>query len=212
MSHLTQRFISLEGGEGVGKSTNLAFVAERLKATGRPVVVSREPGGTPLAEELRELLLTPRQEPVAVMTELLMLFAARAQHWQQVIKPALESGAWVLCDRFVDATYAYQVSARGMPAATVASLEQLVLQGAEPGLTLLLDMPVSEGMQRAQARAALDRFEQEQLAFFERVRAGYLARAGQASERIQVIDAGGTLVQVQAAIEQVLNGYMERIA
>lgn len=212
MSHLTQRFISLEGGEGVGKSTNLAFVAERLRATGEPVVVTREPGGTPLAEELRQLLLTPRQEPVAVMTELLMLFAARAQHWQQVIQPALASGAWVLTDRFVDATYAYQVSARGMSANIVAKLEQLVLQGAEPGLTLLLDMSVSEGMQRAQARASLDRFEQEQLAFFERVRAGYLARAEQSPERIRVIDASLPLAQVQASLNHELNMYFERLS
>ena len=212
MSHLTQRFISLEGGEGVGKSTNLAFVAERLRATGEPVVVTREPGGTPLAEELRQLLLTPRQEPVAVMTELLMLFAARAQHWQQVIQPALASGAWVLTDRFVDATYAYQVSARGMSADIVAKLEQLVLQGAEPGLTLLLDMSVSEGMQRAQARASLDRFEQEQLAFFERVRAGYLARAEQSPERIRVIDASLPLAQVQASLNNELTMYIERLS
>ena len=212
MSHLTQRFISLEGGEGVGKSTNLAFVAERLRATGEPVVVTREPGGTPLAEELRQLLLTPRQEPVAVMTELLMLFAARAQHWQQVIQPALASGAWVLTDRFVDATYAYQVSARGMSANIVAKLEQLVVQGAEPGLTLLLDMSVSEGMQRAQARASLDRFEQEQLAFFERVRAGYLARAEQSPERIRVIDASLPLAQVQASLNHELTMYFERLS
>lgn len=212
MSHLTQRFISLEGGEGVGKSTNLAFVAERLRATGEPVVVTREPGGTPLAEELRQLLLTPRQEPVAVMTELLMLFAARAQHWQQVIQPALASGAWVLTDRFVDATYAYQVSARGMSADIVAKLEQLVLQGAEPGLTLLLDMSVSEGMQRAQARASLDRFEQEQLAFFERVRAGYLARAEQSPERIRIIDASLPLAQVQAGLNNELTMYIERLS
>lgn len=212
MSHLTQRFISLEGGEGVGKSTNLAFVAERLRATGAPVVVTREPGGTPLAEELRQLLLTPRQEPVAVMTELLMLFAARAQHWQHVIQPALASGAWVLTDRFVDATYAYQVSARGMSADVVAKLEQLVLQGAEPGLTLLLDMPVSEGMQRAQARAAFDRFEQEQLAFFERVRAGYLTRANQSPERMRVIDASVPLAQVQATLNNELNSYIERLS
>ncbi len=212
MSHLTQRFISLEGGEGVGKSTNLAFVAECLRATGEPVVVTREPGGTPLAEELRQLLLTPRQEPVAVMTELLMLFAARAQHWQQVIQPALVSGAWVLTDRFVDATYAYQVSARGMSADIVAKLEQLVLQGAQPGLTLLLDMPVSEGMQRAQARAAFDRFEQEQLGFFERVRAGYLVRAEQSPERIRVIDASVPLAQVQATLNNELNMYIERLS
>lgn len=212
MSHLTQRFISLEGGEGVGKSTNLVFVAERLRATGERVVVTREPGGTPLAEELRQLLLTPRQEQVAVMTELLMLFAARAQHWQQVIQPALVSGAWVLTDRFVDATYAYQVSARGMSADIVAELEQLVLQGAEPGLTLLLDMPVSEGMQRAQARAAFDRFEQEQLVFFERVRAGYLVRAEQSPERIRVIDASVPLAQVQTTLNNELNMYIERLS
>ncbi len=212
MSNLTQRLISLEGGEGVGKSTNLAFIAERLKATGAEVVVTREPGGTPLAEELRQLLLTPRQEPVAVMTELLMLFAARAQHWQQVIQPALSRGAWVLCDRFVDATYAYQVSARGMSVEAVAALEQLVLAGAAPGLTLLLDMPVSEGMQRAQARAALDRFEQEQIEFFERVRAGYRQRAELETERIRVIDASVPLAQVQAAIDAELAAYLERVA
>ena len=175
-------------------------------------MVTREPGGTPLAEELRQLLLTPRQEPVAVMTELLMLFAARAQHWQQVIQPALASGAWVLTDRFVDATYAYQVSARGMSADIVAKLEQLVLQGAQPGLTLLLDMPVSEGMQRAQARAAFDRFEQEQLGFFERVRAGYLVRAEQSPERIRVIDASVPLTQVQATLNNELNMYIERLS
>jgi len=141
-----------------------------------------------------------------------MLFAARAQHWQQVIQPALVSGAWVLTDRFVDATYAYQVSARGMSADIVAKLEQLVLQGAQPGLTLLLDMPVSEGMQRAQARAAFDRFEQEQLAFFERVRAGYLVRAEQSPERIRVIDASVPLAQVQATLNNELNMYIERLS
>ncbi len=207
MSVNTGRLITLEGGEGVGKSTNLAFVADWLRGTGRPVVVTREPGGTPLAEELRSLLLAPRDEPVAPMTELLGFFAARAQHWAQCIVPALERGDWVLCDRFIDATWAYQGGGRGRPAEVIASLEQLVLQGARPGLTLLLDLPVEQGAARVAARGAADRFEAEQSAFFERVRSSYLARAAAEPARIRVIDAAPALPQVQQALAAELAAY-----
>lgn len=209
---LTARLITLEGGEGVGKSTNMAFVAERLRATGREVVVTREPGGTPLAEEIRGLLLAPRDEAVAPDAELLLLFAARAQHWQTLMLPALERGAWVLCDRFIDATHAYQGGGRGLPAATIAALEQLVLQGRLPGLTLLLDAPVGTGMARAASRGAADRFEQEQAAFFERIRAGYLARAAADPARVRVIDAAQPLAQVQQQLSGELAHYLSAVA
>lgn len=206
---LWPRFISLEGGEGVGKSTNLAAMAELLRATGRELVVTREPGGTPLAEDIRQLLLAPRNEAVAADAELLLLFAARAQHWQQVILPALRRGAWVLCDRFVDATYAYQGAGRGLDTALIDRLAELVLQGQGPALTLLLDVDVATGLARAQQRAALDRFEQEQLSFFERVRAAYLARAQAEPERIRRIDASQSLAQVQADVAAVMAAYIE---
>ncbi len=206
---LWPRFISLEGGEGVGKSTNLAAMAELLRATGRELVVTREPGGTPLAEDIRQLLLAPRNEAMAADAELLLLFAARAQHWQQVILPALRRGAWVLCDRFVDATYAYQGAGRGLDTALIDRLAELVLQGQGPALTLLLDVDVATGLARAQQRAALDRFEQEQLSFFERVRAAYLARAQAEPERIRRIDASQSLAQVQADVAAVMAAYIE---
>lgn len=206
---LWPRFISLEGGEGVGKSTNLAAMAELLRATGRELVVTREPGGTPLAEDIRQLLLAPRNEAVAADAELLLLFAARAQHWQQVILPALRRGAWVLCDRFVDATYAYQGAGRGLDTALIDRLAELVLQGQGPALTLLLDVDVATGLARAQQRAALDRFEQEQLSFFERVRAAYLVRAQAEPERIRRIDASQSLAQVQADVAAVMAAYIE---
>lgn len=207
MTDLMSRFITLEGGEGVGKTTNLAAIADLLRAGGDEVVVTREPGGTPYAEALRQLLLTPRDEPVAASAELLTLFAARAQHWHGVILPALQRGAWVLCDRFVDATYAYQGAGRGLPEADIAVLEQWLLQGRKPGLTLLLDMPVAEGMARARARAALDRFEREQQDFFERVRAGYRARAAADPQRMHCIDAAQPLAVVQSAVLAVVGRY-----
>lgn len=211
MSGHDQRLITLEGGEGVGKSTNLALLVDRLRATGAEVVVTREPGGTPLAEALRALLLAPRDEPVAPLAELLMIFAARAQHWAQVMAPALARGAWVVCDRFIDATHAYQVAGRGLPAAAVTQLEALVLQSHRPGLTLLLDLPVADGLQRAGERSQPDRFEQERLDFFERVRAGYLARAAAEPARFRVIDAGRDLALVQAQLVSVLDDYLSRL-
>lgn len=198
------KFITIEGTEGVGKSTNLTYVHEWLLQRGFEVVVTREPGGTPLAEEIRALLLARREEPVDETAELLLVFAARAQHLQQVIKPALARGAWVLCDRFTDATYAYQGGGRGLDVTTIAQLEQLVQGDLRPDLTLVLDIDVELGLQRARERAALDRFESEAVAFFERVRETYRALAQAAPERYAVVDAGQPLAAVQKDIDRVL--------
>lgn len=191
-------FITLEGPEGAGKSTNRDYLAELLGATGREVVLTREPGGTPLAERIREILLAPAAEPMAVDTELLLMFAARAQHLAQVIRPALARGALVLCDRFVDATYAYQGSGRGVPVERIATLEAFVLGDLQPDLTLVFDLPVEIGLARAARRGALDRFEQEQRAFFEAVRQTYLDRAQAVPARYRLIDASRSLAEVQA--------------
>lgn len=199
------KFITIEGTEGVGKSTNLAYVHEWLIQRGLEVVVTREPGGTPLAEEIRALLLAKRDEPVDETAELLLVFAARAQHLQQVIKPALARGAWVLCDRFTDATYAYQGGGRGLDVATIAQLEQLVQGDLRPDLTLVLDIDVELGLQRARQRAELDRFESEAVAFFERVREAYRALAHAAPARYAVVDASQPLAAVQQDIDRVLS-------
>ncbi len=203
-------FITLEGGEGVGKTTNLQFIAQHLRASGIDLVQTREPGGTPLAEQIRELLLGTRDETVAPMAELLLIFAARAQHLQQVIYPALKAGKWVLCDRFTDATYAYQGGGRRLGGSNIASLEQLVQGDFRPDVTLLLDMPVADGMARAGARGVLDRFEQEQLSFFERVRSAYLDRVAQNPGQFRVVDASGTLEQVQLGIAQALDQLLDQ--
>jgi dTMP kinase len=197
-------FITLEGIEGVGKTTNLHYIRETLERSGREVVVTREPGGTPLGEEVRNLLLTPREERIADMAELLLVFAARAQHLAAVIEPALARGAWVLCDRFTDATFAYQGGGRQLDAAPVAALEQLVQGARRPDLTILLDLPVTEGLARARARSTPDRFESEKVEFFERVREAYLARAACEPDRIAVIDAAPSLEQVQRQIDRAL--------
>lgn len=199
------KFITIEGTEGVGKSTNLAFVQNWLQARGIDVVVTREPGGTPLAEQVRGLLLSKREEVVDETAELLLVFAARAQHLQRVIKPALARGAWVLCDRFTDATYAYQGGGRGLNLHTIAQLEQLVQGDLRPDLTLILDIDVELGLNRAKARGELDRFESETLVFFERVRAAYRQRASEAPERYALVDAGQELTAVQRDIDQLLN-------
>ena len=204
-------FITLEGPEGAGKSTNRDYLAERLRAHGLDVVLTREPGGTPLAERIRELLLTPADEPMAVDTELLLVFAARAQHLAQVIRPALERGAVVLCDRFTDATYAYQGGGRGLPLERIAQLEQFVQGELRPDLTLVFDLPVEIGLARAAARGRLDRFEQEGMGFFAAVRAAYLSRARAQPARYRVIDAARPLPQVQEALEALLPGLLERI-
>lgn len=198
------RFITVEGTEGVDKSTNLAFIREWLEARGHRVMVTREPGGTPLAEEIRGLLLSPRDEPVAPSAELLLVFAARAQHLEEVIKPALAAGTWVLCDRFTDSTYAYQGGGRGFDQSVIAQLEALVQGQLRPDLTVLLDIDVAQGLSRAGARSAPDRFERETVEFFERVRAAYRNLAERAPQRYAVIDAGQSLTQVQTSLAQAL--------
>lgn len=209
MSNVTPgRFITVEGTEGVGKSTNIDYLCNLLKQEGIEVVLTREPGGTPLAEELRSLLLTPREEKVSEDTELLLMFAARAQHIENVIRPALDRGAWVISDRFTDATFAYQGGGRGVSMEHIETLERLVQHGLHPDLTFLLDLPVEIGLQRASARSAPDRFEQEKLNFFEKVRAAYLMRAENEPERFAVIDASRDLESVQAQILTAVKEYL----
>lgn len=196
-------FITIEGGEGVGKSTNIAFLEEHLRAQGVDLLVTREPGGSSLGENIRQLLLEPRDEPVSVTAEMLLVFAARAQHISERIEPALAGGQWVLCDRFTDATYAYQSGGRGVDATTVRSLENMVQGSLRPDYTLLLDAPVDTGMARARGRGELDRFEREEKAFFERVRATYLQLAQESSGRFRVIDASCSLEAVQRQLLKV---------
>lgn len=199
------KFLTLEGTEGVGKSTNLAFVRDWLESRNIEVVVTREPGGTPLAEEIRGLLLAKRDEPVDQTAELLLVFAARAQHLAQLIKPALARGAWVLSDRFTDATFAYQGGGRGLSKAVIRQLETLVQGDLRPDLTLILDIDVKLGLSRASQRGELDRFESETLEFFERVRAAYKERASANPKGYAIVDAGQTLEKVQQDIDQVLS-------
>lgn len=197
-------FITLEGPEGAGKTTNRTFIAEHLEQQGHQVMLTREPGGTELAEKIRELLLAEHSEPVAVDTELLLMFAARAQHIQQLIRPALAAGKIVLCDRFTDATYAYQGGGRGIDEQRIAVLENFVQGDLRPDLTLLFDLPVNEGMARAKQRGRLDRFEREQQEFFEAVRQNYLARAEAEPMRFRVIAAQHALAQVQEQLIPIL--------
>lgn len=208
---MTGCFITLEGPEGAGKSTNREFIAEHLRERGIDVLLTREPGGTPLAERIRELLLAPSDEPMASDTELLLVFAARAQHLDQVIRPALARGAVVLCDRFTDATYAYQGGGRGLAMQRIEQLENFVQGELRPDLTLIFDLPVEIGLSRAAARGRLDRFEQEGLGFFEAVRNAYLQRARQAPTRYQVIDAGQPLAAVQRDLQALLPQILERV-
>lgn len=200
-------FITLEGGEGVGKSTNLEFVAERLRASGVEVVTTREPGGTPLAEAIRQLLLEVSDEPMTGLTELLLVFAARAQHLDRVVLPALARGAWVVCDRFTDATWAYQGGGRGLDGGVIAALEVMVQQGLQPDLTLYLDLSLDAAEARLGDRER-DRFEREAREFFQRVRDAYLARAAQAPARFRVVDASAPLEDVQRQLGDVLNAYL----
>ena len=204
-------FITVEGIEGVGKTTNIDFIADWLKGNAIDFIATREPGGTPLAEEIRELILSPREEAVADSAELLLVFAARAQHLSQRIRPALQAGQWVLCDRFTDATYAYQGGGRGLSMDTIAALENLVQENFRPDAVILLDVPVEVGLARASARSALDRIEKEQADFFEKVRQTYLDRAWAAPERYHLVDASqdlpGVRDQLQAVMERILAGY-----
>ena len=199
------KFITVEGIEGVGKSTNMEFIHQQLLAAGKDVVVTREPGGTPLGEAIRGLLLDPEYTGMDSGCELQLMFAARAQHLAQVILPSLDRGLWVLCDRFTDATYAYQGGGRGIDTGVIARLEELVQGDFRPDITLLLDVPVEIGLSRAGKRGQLDRFEQEQVEFFERVRNNYLDMAKRYGERYRTIDASKPLDQVQRQLSDVLS-------
>jgi dTMP kinase len=204
------RFLTVEGIEGVGKSTQVPRLARALAERAIACVLTREPGGTPLAEKIRELVLAPGSEVLPDAAELLLMFAARSVHLENFIKPHLEAGTWVICDRFTDATYAYQGAGRGFAFDSILQLEHLVQGTMRPDLTLLLDVPVAAGLERARARnagaahAAADRFERERAEFFERVREGYLTRAAAEPERIAVIDAAGGIDEVAGEILQAL--------
>lgn len=203
-------FITVEGIEGVGKTTNMAFVQNFLQSHGVELTVTREPGGTPLAEKVRALLLDHSDEVLNEDAELLLVFAARAQHLSQLIKPALEKGNWVLSDRFTDATYAYQGGGRGLSINMISQLEQSVQGDLRPDLTLLLDVPVDVGLARAGQRGELDRFEREKRAFFENVREAYLSRAAAEPARFAIIDASQPLEQVQADIAAALTPFLQK--
>ncbi|MEY3787024.1 MAG: hypothetical protein RIQ94_674 [Pseudomonadota bacterium] len=202
------KFITLEGGEGVGKSTNMAFIKNYLFQHKISVVVTREPGGTVLAEKLRQLLLDKNSEVISDQAELLMVFAARAQHIKHVIEPALAKGEWVLCDRFTDATYAYQGGGRNMRISAIEWLENMVQGALRPDLTLLLDAPVEIGIERARSRAEFDRFESEKISFFEQVRRAYLLQAELHPDRIKLIKANQPLVDVQRALIEIIGTFL----
>ncbi len=206
---MAAKFITVEGIEGVGKSTNLTWLQQILDRRGIPYIMTREPGGTALGEILRGVLLDHRNTEMASDTELLLMFAARAQHLAQVIKPALEAGTWVVCDRFTDATYAYQGGGRGIARSRIASLEQWVQADLRPDLTLLLDAPVEIGLSRAAGRnQGADRFEREKAAFFDKVRTSYLQMAAAEAQRYRVIDASQPLDTVQAQLTATMDAFL----
>ncbi len=205
------KFVTLEGIEGAGKSTVARFAAEWLTARGVRVRLTREPGGTPLAERVRAIVLTPGEEPITPEAETLLMFAARAIHLESLVRPALARGEWVVCDRFTDATRAYQGGGRGVSSALIEQLAAAVHGNLWPDCTVLLDLPVREGLERARARAgAADRFEQERAPFFERVRHAYLQLAEREPGRIRVVDANRPLDAVQRDVVSVLEALDER--
>ncbi|MDB2409652.1 dTMP kinase [Pseudomonadales bacterium] len=205
MLNESAKFITLEGMEGAGKSTNLAYICEYFDQQKIKYRVTREPGGTEVAEKIRDVLLNHYDEPLHPMCELLLIFAARAQHLEQVIKPALASGEWVLSDRFTDATYAYQGEGRQLGGEKVELLERFVQAELKPDLTIILDVPVELSAQRVRQRGELDRFEVEQGAFFQRVRDAYHQRVASDENRYRLIDASQTLPNVQADLQIVLD-------
>ena len=198
------QFITVEGTEGVGKSTNMAFIEDWLKKAGKEYIVTREPGGTELGEKLRAVLLNAKEQSMCDDTELLLMFAARAQHLHEVIQPALDAGKWVLCDRFTDSTYAYQGGGRGIDMSRIGLLEQWVQGDLRPDMTLILDLPIDVGLERAGKRSAPDRFELEKHDFFNKVRDTYLSRAAANPERYSIIDASPSISEVQLSIQTVL--------
>ena len=203
------KFITVEGVEGVGKSTNLGYVVSRLRDSGRVVVATREPGGTVVAEKIRDVLLHSADGSISDICELLLMFAARASHLRELINPALERGDWVVCDRFTDASYAYQGGGRGIADDGIAQLETLVQGSLRPDLTLLLDAPPEVTLQRRKARGVTDRFESEQSAFFDRVKAKYRERAANYPGRIKLIDASGSLADVQERLAREVDQFLQ---
>lgn len=195
------KFITLEGIDGAGKSTHLSFIADRLRAMGQQVVVTREPGGTPLGEMLRDMVLSQKMH---VETETLIMFASRREHIDKVIVPALEKGIWVLSDRFTDATFAYQGGGRGIARERLQALETWVQSGLQPDLTLLFDVPLDVSRERLSNNMSLDRFEQEKQDFFARVRAAYLERATAHAQRIRVINSSRSITEIQAELAPLL--------
>ena len=210
MNHAS--FITVEGIEGAGKTTCLDLIEDRIRQRGHELLVTREPGGTPLGEDLRDLLLGHRHDGMADDTELLLMFAARAEHLHTTIEPALAAGTWVLCDRFTDATYAYQGYGRGIDLQRIAALETWVQGERRPDLTLLMDLPVELGLERAGKRSTPDRFERQTLAFFERVRNGYLSLAAAAPTRFRVIDAAQSFQQVERQVVAALEAFLDGCA
>lgn len=199
------KFITVEGIEGVGKTTNIEFIRNRIDAAGIGCEVTREPGGTPMAEEIRNTLLSNRTEIVCEETELLLMFASRAQHLRQFILPKLSHGDWIVCDRFTDATYAYQGYGRGQSLANITLLENMVQSTFRPDCTILLDAPVEVGLHRAKKRGELDRFEKENVEFFSRVREGYLELAAKDPHRYRIVDATVSIENVQQQLSLVLD-------
>ena len=198
---MTAKFITFEGVDGAGKSTHLEWFANALRQRGIDLLLTREPGGTPLGERLREILL---HQPMHAETEAMLMFAARREHVEQVIRPALQRGTWVICDRFSDASFAYQGGGRGVALAKLEQLEQWVHGDLQPDLTLLFDVPIEVARQRLANNASLDRFEQERGEFFERVRQAYLARAAKAPQRFAVIRAEKTMAEVQQELAKIV--------
>ncbi|MBX2850097.1 MAG: dTMP kinase [Acidiferrobacterales bacterium] len=205
------KFLTIEGQDGAGKSTNIEVVESFLDKNSIDYVKSREPGGTTFGETLRELLLNSNDDNIGDSAELLLIFAARAQHLQEVIEPALTNGQWVLCDRFTDATYAYQGFGRGLSLSVIEQLESTVQDTLRPDLTLLLDLPVELGESRAGQRSTPDRFEQQQQSFKQKVRDGYLQLANQHPDRIKTIDASQSIAEVANAIGDVLNNFLKHL-
>ena len=203
------KFITLEGGEGSGKSTNIEYICSLLEQYGVDYVLTREPGGTEIAEKIRALLLDHHDESLAPMAELMLIFAARAQHIEKVIKPALANGQWVVCDRFTDATYAYQGVGRDLGVERIEQLEQLVQGSLRPDKVILLDLDVKLGFERVVQRGEKDRFEVEELAFFERVREGYHQRASQNKASYAIVDASQTLDKVQQDLSKIIQGLLD---
>ena len=208
VADLAGRFITIEGGEGAGKSTAQVRLRAALERGGISVVCTREPGGTPLAESIRQTLLDVESEAPVEMAELLLIFASRAQHLEKVIEPALAAGKWVICDRFTDATFAYQGAARGLSNELISTLEHLVQGGRQPDAVILMDLQPHIGMARAKSRGALDRFEQEQHQFYERVRSGYLARVQDNPDRYTVINAEQELDFVYKELEELAKRWL----